>query len=448
LDDATALLDEHRGADEQEHGTQDDGGCDRDAHREPTRNATRSRRIDSLGSSALPQSGNHGDVPTSDSSLPTGPDEHLTRVVLDAAAAAGIDHVGVADADPFNATREILEKRKADGLHGGMQFTYRNPERSTDPGRSLVGARSLVAAAWRYAERGATPSDDGASTAPVGTVARYARVDAYRPLRRALGEVAAALRSSGHRALVFADDNSMVDRSVAIRAGLGWSGRNTNVLLPGEGSWFVLGSVVTDAWLVPAPGPVDDGCGTCRRCLDGCPTGALVAPGVLDARRCLAWLVQVPGSFPRPYRAALGGHLYGCDDCQEVCPPNQRVGGRRVLSPTRPGLLDLWWLLESGDEQVLAEVGHWYIPERDLRIVRRNALVTLGNAGGPAIDTPAARERTERVLARYLRDDDLLAEHAAWAALRLGLGHLLDLPGVAGRTVVAAELRCWEDDRP
>jgi len=93
-------------------------------------------------------------------------------------------------------------------------------------------------------------------------------------------------------------------------------------------------------------------------------------------------------------------------------------------------------------------VGHWYIPDRDLRVVRRNALVALGNAGGPAIDTPVARERTEQVLTRYLRREDLLAEHAAWAALRLGLRHLLDLPGVAGRSVVAAELECWEDGAP
>ena len=401
-------------------------------------------------------------MPTPDSSSPTGPDDRLTRRVLDAAAAAGIDHVGVADAVPFNATREILEKRKSEGLHGGMAFTYRNPERSTDPSRSMAGARSLVAAAWRYAERGAEPEDvepedvEGAEDGggrpdaggPVGTVARYARVDAYRPLRAALQEVAGLLRAEGHRALVLVDDNSMVDRAVAVRAGLGWSGRNTNVLLPDEGSWFVLGSVLTDAWLVPAPAPLDDGCGTCRRCLDGCPTGALVAPGVLDARRCLAWLVQVPGSFPRGFRVALGGHLYGCDDCQLVCPPNLRVGGRRVVSPTRPGVIDLWWLLEADDASVLAAVGHWYIPGRDLRVVRRNALIALGNSGNAAVADPAARRRTEGVLAQALRDDDLLAEHAAWAALRLGLGHLLAAPAIADRPVVAVELACWEDDRP
>ncbi len=383
------------------------------------------------------------EVPTSVSSSPTGPDAVLTRRVTDAAAVAGIDHVGVTDAAVFHATREILEKRKADGLHGGMAFTYRNPARSTDPSRSVPGARSIVAAAWRYAATGeaVAPVSDG----PVGVVARYARVDAYRPLRTALEVVADLLRSEGHRALVLADDNALVDRAVAVRAGLGWSGHNANVLLPGEGSWFVLGSVVTDAWLVPNAGEVADGCGSCRRCIDGCPTGAIVAPGVLDARRCLAWLVQMPGEFPRAWRTALGTRIYGCDECQEVCPPNGRVGGRRTVSATRPGLIDLWWLLTADETELLDAVGHWYIPDRDVDVVRRNALLALGNAATAIDRVPDGWERTDAVLRTHLRADDLLASHATWAALRLGRVHLLTEAGVADRPSVASELACWED---
>src|SRR5438105_6711215 len=137
--------------------------------------------------------------------------------------------------------------------------------------------------------------------------------------------MARRLEVDGWRARVLADDNALVDREAARRAGLGWYGKNANVLLPGAGSWFVLGSVVTDAPLPPADHEVPDGCGSCTRCLDGCPTGAIVAPGVVDARRCLAWLVQQPGSFPVELRAALGDRIYGCDDCQEVCPPNHRA---------------------------------------------------------------------------------------------------------------------------
>src|SRR5262249_9416476 len=155
------------------------------------------------------------------------------------------------------------------------------------------------------------------------------------------------LRIDGWKARVFADDNALVDREAAYRAGLGWYGKNANVLLPGAGSWFVLGSVVTDAPLLPDAAPQPDGCGACRRCIDGCPTGAIVAPGVVDARRCLAWLVQAPGDFPREFRVALGNRLYGCDDCQEVCPPNRRHA--RGHDDGDPAMVPLLELLAADD---------------------------------------------------------------------------------------------------
>ena len=133
-----------------------------------------------------------------------------------------------------------------------------------------------------------------------------------------------------------ADDNALVDREAAVRAGLGWYGKNSNVLLPGAGSWFVLGTVITDAPL-PSSSRLSDGCGPCRRCLDGCPTGAIVAPGVVDARRCLAWLVQAPGSIPEDFRPAIGDRMYGCDDCQEVCPPNRAQIQSDASAEGRPG---------------------------------------------------------------------------------------------------------------
>jgi len=450
LHDLSPLFEQHDHDHEEQERAEDDADCHGDAHAVTSRSALQfgwTVRSLAVGSPIPCGTDNDVEMPTSVSSSSSGPDGGLTQKVLAAAAVAGIDHVGVADASPFHATREILEKRKAEGLHGGMEFTYRNPQRSTDPGRSVPGARSLVVAAWRYAApgdaNGVVPeSVDGT---PVGLVARYAQVDAYRPLRAALGSVAEVLRSSGHRALVLADDNSLVDRAAAVRAGLGWFGRNANVLLPDEGSWFVLGSVVTDAWLDPATEEVADGCGTCRRCLDGCPTGALVAPGVLDARRCLAWLVQVPGEFPRQWRGALGNRVYGCDECQEVCPPNGRVAGRRTISPTRPGIIDLWWLLSVDDVAILDAVGHWYIPGRDVDVVRRNALVALGNSPETAAASPDAAERTDAVLRTHLRGPGVLAEHAAWAALRLGRDHLLDEPGVVDRPEVVHERSCWED---
>jgi epoxyqueuosine reductase len=308
------------------------------------------------------------------------------------------------------ATRQALEERKTAGLHGGMQFTYRNPARSTDPARALPGARALVVGARSYRRADAPPPGR-----PAGRVARYARQDHYAALRAGLAAVADHLEADGWRTVVVADDNALVDREAAYRAGLGWYGKNANVLLPGQGSWFVLGSVITDAPLSPSPAPVGDGCGGCTRCLDGCPTGAIVAPGVVDARRCLAWLVQAPGPFPEEFRVALGDRLYGCDDCQEVCPPNRRADrSERPPDEAEEAWVPVVDLLYLDDAELLDRHGRWYVPERDPRYLRRNALVVLGNtAADDDVEADGALERYEH------GEDPLLAEHARWARRRI-----------------------------
>jgi epoxyqueuosine reductase len=337
--------------------------------------------------------------------MPEVPDSDVLRAI---GRAAGLDAVGITTAEPFADTRAELERRRAEGLHGGMHFTYGDPARSTDPARALDGARALLVGARRY-RRADPPAPDVAA----GGVARYARDDHYAALRTSLGEVAAALEAAGWRTRVLCDDNALVDRAAAHRAGLGWYGKNANLLLPGMGSWFVLGSVVTDAPLAPtATGPAEDGCGTCERCIDACPTGAIVSPGVVDARRCLAWLVQQKGTFPVELRSALGGRLYGCDDCQEVCPPNRTVDRR--TPPAEVAGEEAWVplvdLLEQDDDELLARHGRWYIPRRQPRWLRRNALVALGNVGS------SDDHRAVATLERYATgDDDVLAEHARWA---------------------------------
>ncbi len=330
--------------------------------------------------------------------------------------AAGLDAVGVAPATAFEATRRHLEERKAAGLSASMQFTYRNPARSTAPARALPGARALVVGArsYRRQEPGGTAVGHGAT----GTVARYSWVDHYLPLRQALEVVADRLRAHGWRARVLADDNALVDREAAYRAGLGWYGKNTNLLLADRGSWFVLGAVVTDAPLPASPGPVEDGCGTCARCLPACPTGALIAPGVLDARHCLAWLLQAEGVFPREHRMALGSRIYGCDECQEVCPANRLEIRLRPPPPSEPGAeatVELLEILEEPDDRALLDrFGRWYIPARQPRYLRRNALVALGNVGD------GRDPRVERALTGALHDPDpIVRGHAVWAAALL-----------------------------
>ncbi|MEO7837132.1 MAG: tRNA epoxyqueuosine(34) reductase QueG [Acidimicrobiales bacterium] len=356
-----------------------------------------------------------------DTNGPVQPDQdELSQELRSLGRRAGLDAVGVAPAEPFLRTRQLLEERKQAGLHGGMHFTYGDPERSTDPGRAVAGARALVVGALSY--RRSEP--ESLPTSAVGRVARYSWEDSYAPLREGLTAMADRLVAGGWQAVVLADDNALVDREAAYRAGLGWYGKNTNLLLPGRGSWFVLGSVVTDAPLVPTGAPVEDGCGACQRCLPACPTGALVTPGVLDARRCLAWLLEAPGTFPLEYREALGGRVYGCDDCQEVCPPNRRHDLEDPPPPPRAGTeawVDLVAMLDSGDENLLERFGRWYIPRRQPRYLRRNALVALGNVadGNDA--------EVVRVLARFLADPDpMLREHAEWAAERLGRPDLIE----------------------
>jgi len=364
----------------------------------------------------------------------------------------GIARFGVASADVLTRARGEIVRRRDLGLHDGMQFTYRNPERSTDPSAAVRGARSILVGARSYLTDapGSDAADAGAAVdlvdlggaagvgAVIGRVARYAWEDHYAPLRAGLWAVAHQLRRDGWRAVAYADDNSMVDREVAHRAGLGWFGKNANLLLSGAGSWFVLGSVVTTAPFEPALAPVADGCGSCRRCIDGCPTGAIVADGVVDAARCLSWLLQKPGVFDRRYRVALGDRMYGCDDCQEVCPPTVKWGGRargRVDGPQQR-TVDVLELLEADDETVLATCGRWYLAERNPRWLRRNALVVLGNVGDRH---PAMRDRVAGVVGRYVAGDDpILRAHAVWAARRLGL---LDvLPAGDPDPLVQAEL--------
>jgi epoxyqueuosine reductase len=341
---------------------------------------------------------------------------HTAIELREIGLAAGLTAVGFTHAEPFTEARVTLETRKAAGLHGGMQFTYRNPERSTTPTRILESAQSLIVGAWPYRAPGDLASPSTASLdpddRPQAEIAAYAWRDHYTSLKAALGEMATALQEDGYTARVVADDNALVDRAAAVRAGIGWAGKNSNVLVPGHGSWFVLGAVVTDAPL-DHDQPVEPACGSCRRCLDGCPTNAIIADGVVDARRCLAWLLQAGGDFPIEFREALGTRIYGCDDCQIVCPPSRGTDVAMVGDEVTS--LDLLELLTLDDEALLAAVGRWYIPKRDLRYVRRNALVALGNTDVQG----DARAEAMDVLASYIGSDDMLSEHARWAADQL-----------------------------
>ncbi|MEY4895705.1 MAG: tRNA epoxyqueuosine(34) reductase QueG [Actinomycetota bacterium] len=350
---------------------------------------------------------------------------------------SGLHQVGVASAEVLHRARQALNERKSQGLHNQMQFTYRNPNRSTDPTAALPSAKSVIVGALSYSTQ--MPEQPEKLSA---RVARYVWSDYYAQLRDSLRQIAKQLESDGFRAVVLADDNSIVDREVAYQAGLGWFGKNSNLLIAGAGSYFVLGCVVTNAPLVVADKPVEDGCGSCRRCLDNCPTQAIIAPGVIDANKCLAWLLQKPGVFDRDFRVALGDRLYGCDDCQEVCPPTVRFEKRTRVIADEPvkhddranAWVSIQKILLADDESLLKEFGAWYIANRDPKWLRRNALVILGNIGD------ANDELVVELLQKYCNHSDaILRSHAVWAAARLGLNHLL--PASEDDEIVLAELR-------
>ena len=350
---------------------------------------------------------------------------------------SGLHQVGVASAEVLHRARQALNERKSQGLHNQMQFTYRNPNRSTDPTATLPSAKSVIVGALSYSTQ--MPEQPEKLSA---RVARYVWSDYYAQLRESLRQIAKQLESDGFRAVVLADDNSIVDREVAYQAGLGWFGKNSNLLIAGAGSYFVLGCVVTNAPLAFEEKPVDDGCGSCRRCLDNCPTQAIIAPGVIDANKCLAWLLQKPGVFDRDFRVALGDRLYGCDDCQEVCPPTVRFEKRASIvvdelfkhDDRTTAWVSVQKILLADDESLLKEFGAWYIANRDPKWLRRNALVILGNIGD------ANDKLVVELLQKYCNHSDaILRSHAVWAAARLGLNHLLPLS--EDDEIVLAELR-------
>jgi epoxyqueuosine reductase len=329
---------------------------------------------------------------------------------------SGLDAHGVTGADGFPDVRATMEERTASGASGRLGFTFKDPATSTEPIASFPWARSLVVGAHGYVPAaGATTRRAGQ-----GRVARFALTDPYQPLRRGLDAVADALRQVGYRAEVLVDDDRLVDRAAAVRAGVGWWGRSTMVLLPRLGPWAVLGSVVTDAVIAPDH-PMVRSCGTCTACIPACPTGALSLDGGLDARRCLAALAQTPGIVPRAFRSAMGDRLYGCDDCLEACPPGRRVAD----TPVDPrSSVSLSWVLEAADQSLMERFAHFYLPGRTPSVLRRNALVAVGNEGDPAM--------RDLVAVHLAHPDPVVRAHAVWAFARVGgeavapvLGHRL-----------------------
>lgn len=320
----------------------------------------------------------------------------------------GLVGLGVSPADPFPDVRAEMERRRSEGLSGKLRFTYTDTEVATDVRSSFPWAESLVVAASTYLP---AAGDPGPAREQTGRIARFATEDHYHELRAGMAALADALEAVGGNAEILIDDNRLVDRAAAVRAGVGWWGKNTMVLAPKYGPWLLLGAVVTDIGLDPTQ-PMARDCGTCTACIPACPTGALDQAGVLDATRCISYWAQMPGPIPHELRIPWADRVYGCDDCLEACPPGQRW--MEDAAPDSRGRVDLVELLGASDDALLDSFGHFYIPRRNPVFLRRNALVALGNSGGSG---------SVAIAIRYLGDrDPLLRSHAAWALGRRG-GH-------------------------
>ncbi|OUM86125.1 MAG: tRNA epoxyqueuosine(34) reductase QueG [Bacillus thermozeamaize] len=234
----------------------------------------------------------------------------------------GIDKIGFASAEPFTELKERLVRHRELGYESG--FEEPDLERRTNPQLLMPGARSIIAIALAYPTRMDHPpaSRKGAYR---GFFARAAwGEDYHRVLRRKLEELAAYLRHrvEGVQTEIMVDTGALSDRAVAERAGIGWSGKNTAIITPEFGSWVYLGEMLTNLPFPPDI-PITQSCGECTRCIDACHTGALVAPGQLDAKRCVSYLTQTKDFLAEEYREIIGNRLYGCDTCQLVCPYNK-----------------------------------------------------------------------------------------------------------------------------
>ena len=392
-----------------------------------------------------------------------------TRWVVEQARALGFDLCGVAAVEDFPELGRLPEWL-ARGHAGEMG--YMNDPRRRSPARLLEGAKSLIVCALNYNTSlpysTELPVDNTARGAqsPRGWISRYAWGDDYhRVLGHKLEALVTVLRrhtAEEFQARVYVDTGPVVERVAAKYAGLGWLAKNTCLINEKLGSRLFLGVIVTTLELAPSLGraeaPPPDLCGNCRLCLEACPTGAIVEPYVLDARRCISYVtIELRGAIPVELREAMGRHVFGCDICQDVCPWNRTAPAtplaafqpRRIeqSAPLVEGEMDefapahqqpthpvpdnlsaslftpsLEWLASLSEEEFRAVFRDSAVKRTKWRGLVRNACVALGNSG--AKPGTAAHSRIVALLARLAASDDaVVAEHARWAMARLNSAH-------------------------
>jgi epoxyqueuosine reductase len=339
------------------------------------------------------------------------------REIRALAREAGLAVSAVTTAEPFGGLAELLSSRIDDGHLDGLDwFTHERARESADPRFVHSEWKSIISVGLPYYTVDSGKPDDGVTR---GTISRYARgVDYHRTMEKRMRRLTGLLNESVGRpveARQLVDTARIVDRAVAARAGLGWYGKHSCVIVPGHGSWVMLGEVLVDVEITPDL-PLNRDCGRCTICLDRCPTGAIVAPYTINAPKCLSFqTIEQAGAIPVEIRPLLGDWVFGCDVCQEVCPYTGAAAVTddpdvlpRATENAYPGL---GWLLEMSEESFRAVYRATPVLRTKRSGMARNAAVALGNIGQDR-DFPAL------VTALREHDEPLVRGHAAWA-----LGH-------------------------
>ncbi|MDE2728653.1 MAG: tRNA epoxyqueuosine(34) reductase QueG [Gemmatimonadota bacterium] len=346
----------------------------------------------------------------------------LTEEIKAHAASLGFDLAGVTTADPPRHGDYYAEWVEQ-GLGGEMAYLERQIEKRQDPRKILPNARSLVVVAMNYRcpdpDPGSGMQAGTPESTPRGRIARYARGDDYHDVIKE--KLLALLRFVQDRAgrpvegKVYVDTGPVLEREFAVRAGLGWFGKHTNLIHKRVGSWLLIGEILLDIKLDP-DGPAADHCGTCTLCLEACPTDAIVEPYVVDSRRCISYhTIELKGAIPLEYRTAMGDRVFGCDDCQDVCPWNRsapETGDPAFVARPWNEMPDLIEMLGLTPEAFRTRFKGSPVKRTKRRGLLRNAAVALGNTKDP---------RAVPALADSLGDDEpLVRGHAAWALGNVG----------------------------
>ena len=342
--------------------------------------------------------------------------EPLVNNIRQWAADLGFTRFGIADTD-LSVAEARLEDWLARRYHGEMEWMQRHGLRRSRPERLVANTLRVISVGIDYLPESQEHCWRALEDPEIGYISRYALGRDYHKvvrgrLTRLAGKIREVAGAYGYRP--FCDSAPVMEKPLAEKAGLGWIGKHTNLLSRDAGSWFFLGEIYVDLPL-PVDSPVSDHCGNCTACIDICPTQAIVAPWQLDARRCISYLtIELPGSIPEEFRDAIGNRIYGCDDCQLICPWNRFA--RKTVEPdflARHPLHDrtLTALFGWSEEAFLRETEGSAI--RRIGWIRwlRNIAVALGNAPHSAATTAALE-------ARISHPSELVREHVAWALAR------------------------------